>query len=212
MLHRGTWISRLAAVAILVLVVFLGSRLLVTPVLDRYFANEQRIEEMSDLLTRYRDLEAAKPALLDRLAALRSQDEVASGYWVGESDVQTVAKLQDRTAEAVEDHGGDVISMQTLDQADPEDAPAVSRTALRLRLATTVEGLARTVHDIETATPYIFIDRLIVTPQRSRQRAVGNSHDGIRKELDVRLDLSAYARKRQEAASEEGAGAANAEG
>lgn len=211
MLQRGTWISRLSAIAILVLVVLAAHRFLVMPLVDRHLANGERIQEMSDLLQRYRSLEAAKPALLDRLAAMRALDEGADGYWVGVSDVVTAARLRDRAAEAVEDHDGDVVSMQALDQADPEEASAIGRMALGMRLATTVEGLARTLQDIETATPYILIDRLIINPQRSRQRAGGEDGDLTRKTLDVRLDLSAYARKR-ESASEDGAPPVDEEG
>jgi len=205
MVQTGSWISRTLAVAILALALLAMYRFLVIPVWDRHVANEHRIAQMSNLLQRYRALEAERPALEGHLADVQSQDELASGgYWEGESDIQTTTKLQDRASEAVEDHGGNMISIQTLDPEDVEEEELpVRRTLLRMRLATTVEGLAATVYDIETATPYMFIDQLIVTPQRSGRRFDGQAERAEQEdELDVRLNVFGYIREQTTPLSE----------
>jgi hypothetical protein len=195
MLQPGTWVSRTLALAILALALLAGYRLVAAPLLERHAANDRRILQMSDLLQRYRDLEATRPALAERLAEIEERDEAAGGYWVGESDVQTAAELQDRASEAVEAFGGDVISLQSLDPVPVEEGLPIRRSLLKMRLATSVDGLAGAVHDLETTVPYLFIDQLIVTPQRSRQY-INNRTEGTDSQdnLDVRLDVFGYVR------------------
>ena len=195
--QTGSLLSRALAVAILALVLFGVYQLVIMPIWDRYAANEHRIVQMSNLLQRYQALEAERPTLEARLAEIENQDaQVQDGYWEGESDIQTATQLQDRALGAVEDHGGSMISMQALDAEDAEDgAPPVRRTLLRMRLTTTIEGLAATVHDMETTVPYMFIDQLIITPQRSGRRFDGQPESGGREEtLDVRLNVFGYVR------------------
>lgn len=198
MVQTGSWLSRTLAVAILAVMLFGIYHLVVMPVWDRYAANEHRIVQMSNLLQRYQALEAERPALETRLAEIGNQDElVRGGYWEGESDIQTATQLQDRASEAVEDHGGSMISMQALEAEDVEggDLP-VRRTLLRMRLATSLKGLAATVHDIETAVPYMFIDQLIIAPQRSGRQFDGQDETTEPEQtLDVRLNVFGYVRE-----------------
>lgn len=206
MVQPGTWISRTLAIAILVLVVLSVHSLVIMPLLDRYRTNEQRIAQMTNLLQRYRDLDATRPALEDRLAELQGLDDAARGYWEGESDVLTATELQDRASQAVFDSGGNVISMQPLDPVAAEDGLPIHRTSLRMRLATSIDGLATTVHDIETAVPYMFIDRLIITPARSRQSFRNDDEPSDEQEkLDVRLDVFGYVRERRPVVESAGA-------
>jgi hypothetical protein len=194
-LQPGTWISRTVALALLALALLALHRLVAAPLMARHAVNEQRILQLSDLVERYRDLEAIRPALAERLAEIAGQDEAASGYWQGESDVQTAAELQDRASAAVEAAGGSVISLQTLDPDPVEGGLPIRRTLLRMRLATTIEGLAGTIHEIETAVPYLFIEQLSVTAQRPRQYS-STASESIDQEpaLDVMLDVFGYAR------------------
>ena len=159
----------------------------------------ERAPDLADgnLLERYRTLDAARPDIVDRLAEMQSRDElVTDGYWQGESDVQTATKLQDRASQSVKAEGGNVISMQTLDPEETEGQELpIRRALLKMRLATTLEGLAATVYDIETAVPYMFIDHLIVTPQRSGRRIAGQTETSDQEQkLDVRLNVFGYVR------------------
>ena len=197
MLQPGSWISRTLAIAILILALLAVHHFLFMPVWNRYAANEHRILQMGNLLERYRTLDAARPDIVDRLAEMQSRDElVTDGYWQGESDVQTATKLQDRASQSVKAEGGNVISMQTLDPEETEGQELpIRRALLKMRLATTLEGLAATVYDIETAVPYMFIDHLIVTPQRSGRRIAGQTETSDQEQkLDVRLNVFGYVR------------------
>jgi len=191
--RQGSWISRLMAISILLLLLLAGHRLLFTPLFDRYTANELRIEQMSDLLQRYRALEANKPALVQHLADIQNGDDLANGYWEGASAAMTATKLQDRASQSVKDHGGNVISMQAIDLSKAETDQARERATLRMRLATTVDGLAATMHDLETAIPYMFINELIITQERRRSGNFGQiDADEAEPTLDVRLDVFGF--------------------
>ena len=194
MLRQGSWISRLAAFGILALVLLAGHQFLVSPLMARFSENEQQILQKSKLLEHYRALAHAEPALAERIAAAQRRDDGVGGYWEGGSDVQTAAKLQDRVSESVETHGGDVISVETIAAGDADATGGVRETRLRARISVTQGGLASILHDLESATPYMFIDRLAVTSNRSWRKTVRAEAGEQEPRLDVRLDVFGYVR------------------
>lgn len=193
MLQEGTWPSRALAIAILLLVLLAGYHLLLTPVLERHAVNAARIDQLSRLVDGYRDLVATRPELAERLAESEGQDRAENGYWQGESAVRIAARLQDRVTRAIEAHGGRLVSVQTLKAEPGEDTEAgIQRTALNMRLTATVDGLASIMQEVEAATPYMFIDQLSVTQQRTRRLRGQTDADDQASRLDVRLDVFGY--------------------
>jgi len=196
-IQQGSVISRLLALVVLIVFILAAYQFVFVPITTRYVANDQRIEQMSTLLQRYRDLEAAKPTLTRRLAEVRHEDETAtSGFLEGESKVLTAASLQDRASQSVEAHGGNVISMQTMDPDEPgENDLPIYRMVLKMRLATTIQGLAAIVHDLETGVPYLFIEDLLIRSKRSTSRIrVGTEIAEPEPIMDVQLSIFGYVR------------------
>lgn len=182
-LTPGSWISRIAALTILAALLLAAYHLIARPALGLYRANEQRIEQQSDLLQRYRRLAAGRADLAAGLAELDDRGDVTRGYWEGPSDALASAQLQDSASDAIQGNGGQVVSVQTRNAGETEEDATTRRAELGLRLSTDVDDLALILRDLETATPYMFIDRLVVSPGRTRQRgesAVGETA------LDVR--------------------------
>ena len=198
MLRRGSLVSRVAAVAILGLVLLAVHQFLVMPVMARLAANEQQILHKSDLLQRYQTLEATRPALTDRLADIRSRDHAGKGYWQGVSAVRTAAKLQDRVSQSVEAYGGNMVSVQTLASGGTEedDMLETRETRLRTRFTATHDGLAEILHAMESTTPYMFIDQLSVMSKRSRSNRAGDNAADQAPKLEVWLDVFGYVRER----------------
>ncbi|MGI9499843.1 MAG: type II secretion system protein GspM [Geminicoccaceae bacterium] len=185
----GSWSSRLAALALLALLLLGAYHLIAAPASSLYRANEERIAQQSDLLQRYQRLAAGRSGLADRLADLEDRGQSAGGYWSGPSNALAAAQLQDRASEAIEGNGGEVVSVQTKRAGEPEEGASARRAELGLRLSASVDELALILQDLETATPYIFIDRLIALPRRTRRNV---EEAGNEPELDVRLDVFGY--------------------
>ena len=194
-LQPGSLISRTLALTLLLLLLLGGYRLLAQPALERFAANERRIEQLGELLQRYQTLRAEQPDLAERLADLESRDQAASGYWESASDVLIAAKLQDHVSQTVQAHGGSMISMQVVDTPSADNGTnRRRRTSLRIRLTATIDGLAAILQAIETGMPFMFIERLSVTPAGRRPPAGSEALAETTQSLDVRLDLFGYGR------------------
>ena len=188
----GSWLSRLVALAILMLLLLAAYQLIVQPALDLYKANDQRVTQMSNLLERYQRLATSQSLIADRLADIKEQGSSADGYWAGPSDALAAAQMQDRVSLVIEAHGGEVVSVQIINETTAEGSSSTRQAELGLRLATTMAGLAAIVHDLETTMPYMFIDRLIVTPERKRRASEANGGPAVEPKLDVRLNVFGY--------------------
>lgn len=192
MLRPGSIIARTVALALLAIVLLAGYQLVLQPLILAYAGANEQIARSNELLQRYRILASEKVALSERLTALKADDEIFSGYLEGPSDALAAAQLQDLAAQAIETAGGEVTSTQILEAAAVEDGPpSVRRIGLKLRFNAGIDGLASTLHDLETTEPRLLVDQLVVVSNRGRRsdRLAGGSN------LDVRLDLFGYVRQ-----------------
>jgi general secretion pathway protein M len=192
MLRPGSFVARLVAVAVLGILLLAAYQFLVQPLMQSYALADEKIVRSNELLERYRRLASARPVLAQQLAVLQQDSEVLSGYLKGPSDALAAAQLQDLAAEAIEAAGGEIRSTQILQATDVEDEPSVRKTGLKLRFATTIDGLALTLYDLETVEPHLFVDQLVVVSERGRR--INDAVDGA-SSLDVRLDVVGYVRR-----------------
>ncbi len=192
MLRPGSLIARLAALAILAVLVLACYQFVVQPLMRAHVETQEKIVQSNELLQRYKALAAEQPALTERLAALEEDDQSLSGYLEGPSDALAAAQLQDLAADAIAAADGEIRSTQILPVTDVEDGPSVRKTGLKLRFSSTIDGLASTLYDLETIEPHLFVDQLVVVSERGRR---GDLTAGGNQRLDVRLDLFGYVRK-----------------
>jgi general secretion pathway protein M len=191
MLQPGSLLSRTLALVLLALVAIGGYRFVVAPVLDTYRANEEAIERAETLVQRQRALAAQRPLLLARLDEEKQQADTIAGYLQGPSDALAAAQLQDRVKEVVEAAGGELRSTRILPAEAVEDSPGTRRTALRVQMVVSIDGLAEILYGLEAGQPYVLIDELSVRNQRERRRR--HEPEGEPK-LDVNLELSGFVR------------------
>lgn len=194
MLQPGSFVSRMAAVAILAILLLAGYQLIVQPLIRIYGENKDRIVKSHELLQRYQALADERPALSERVADLDDDDsdEQLSGYLEGPSDALAAAQLQDLAAQMIEGADGDIRSAQILAAVEVDAAPALRRAGVKVRFAATIEGLASALYDLETAEPRLFIDQLIIASEKARRVGTKDSDDV---KLDIRLDLFGYVRQ-----------------
>jgi general secretion pathway protein M len=196
MLQPGSLLSRMLALGLLA-AALLGSYLLVVvPLLSTYQNNAAAIEQAEDLLQRQQALAAQQPQLIERLEEEREQADAVAGYLQGPSDALAAAQLQDRVKAVVEASGGELRSTRILPAEDVEASPGTRRTALRVQMIVSIEGLAEILYDLEAGQPYVLIDELSVRSERERRRRRNQPGSGD-PTLDVSLELSGFVREEQ---------------
>jgi general secretion pathway protein M len=192
MLRPGSPLSRTLAIVLLGVALLGGHRLIVGPLLSAYQQGERDIEEATALLQRYRALAEQRPRLAERLTEQEERAASADGYLEGPSDALAAAQLQDRVKSVVEGAGGELRSTQILPAEALEGDLGFRRTAIRVQIAVTIEGLASALYELETGQPYLLIDDVTVRQERVRRRR--RSEPESEPVLDVNLELFGYLR------------------
>ena len=190
MLQPGSLLSRTLAIALLLVALLAGVRLVVEPLLGAFREAAAGIAEDEALLQRYRVLAEQRPALARRLEQQQELAASAAGYLQGPSDALAAAQLQDRVKTVIEGAGGELRSTQILPAQPIEGNAAIRRAALRVQFAVTIDGLSATLYELETGQPYLLIDQLSVREQRVRRRRRDEPEPET--SLDVTLELSGY--------------------
>ena len=196
MLQPGSLLSRLLALGLLAALLIGSYVLVVVPLLGTYEDNAAAIEQAETILRRQQALAAQQPQLIERLEEAKAQADAAAGYLQGPSDALAAAQLQDRVKEVVEASGGELRSTRILPAEDVDASPGTRRTALRVQMMVSIEGLAEILYGLESGQPYVLIDELTVRSQRERrQRRRNQTTTESDPMLDVNLELSGFVRE-----------------
>ena len=185
--------SRIAAIALLLLVLLLGYFVLlhwwfVAPLQEI----RSQMVDLRDTHSRYAAAIAEKPALQQRIAALGA-GQAASSAFLAEDDPNTAAAdLMQRVVDVVgtSTHGGSCVVSQKMPMPNP---PATAgepyhKAAVSISLSCDIEPLAAVLQALEQGTPYLFIDDLSIyrNPVAGQQGNVAP--------LEVQFTLSGYVR------------------
>lgn len=178
-------VSRLLALALPILAVWLGWSLWLAPLLGQINDDREAIARSETLLARYDALAGETPALEARLATLRSRAQ-AGGFVAGNSAVLAAATLQSSVQGLTNAAGVQLRSSQTMPAETDE---GFTRVGLELDLSVTPETLAHLLYGIESASPSLFIDTLAV---HSPENATAPGAVMPDLPLTVRIKLHAY--------------------
>jgi len=187
-------VGRFLAVGLLAIALLLTWSWIVAPVSLQLAANYETIGRTRQLLDRYRQLAEARPDL-ERQLALRRESEPANELVFQADNAGIAAAELQRTVTSIAARTGSLLrSTQALPQSD--DAP--NRIAVRVNLVAGMEDLARTIHALESAKPYLFIDNMAIRAQnapvrrRLRTQQVSAQPPANETELQIRFDVYGY--------------------
>ena len=183
------WVSRLAALALSAGVVLALYVFVAAPIVARYAETDAAVTQAAELLDRYRRIAAARPALQERLDALKSRQSEIGTYLGGQTDALAGAELQELVDATVAKGGGGLRSVQIL----PVKADGgFRRIGVRVQMTATIAQVLRVLHGLETGSTFLFVDNLEVRNRRARRRR--NRPVEMDPTLLVRLDLFGYLR------------------
>ena len=184
---------RIAALTLLVAMLLSVYLLIDRIVIGRYEFYQDNISQLQDRLQRYENMLSMREDLEARLQQIKQDTSIDAYYLQQSSSVLAAADLQQRVKSAVENNGGNLISTQIL----PVDNEGMfSKVAIRVQMTGDTEVLQKTLYDLESARPLLFIDDLQVRGQPIRQRNPNNRNEiTLRIQLTTQFELSGYIRR-----------------
>lgn len=180
------WVSRTAAVALLIGVLTVTYFYVIAPVLSAYRGTDEEIAQTKELLDRYESLAQMRVAYQTRLDELNSEQGGTGIYLSGATDAVAAAELQNRVKEIVNQYGGSLRSIQNLPVKSDGD---FHRVAVRVQFNANLASLHRALYQLESAKPFVFVDNLDVRNRRARGRNAPEDLDPL---LTIRFDLTGY--------------------
>ncbi|MDH3594212.1 MAG: type II secretion system protein GspM [Rhodospirillales bacterium] len=182
------WVSRTAALSLLVFVIGALYLLLVSPVIEAYRSTDEASQEALEQLARYEHISKTNPNRKAELEKLSKQQSRSGVYLAGDTDALAAAGLQEDVSAKIKKNGGNVRSMQILPVKADGD---FKRVSVRVQLTATLGSFARILYALESGKPYVFIDNLDVKNRRARKSKKETDEDP---ELVIRFDLFGYLR------------------
>jgi general secretion pathway protein M len=162
------WISRLAALLLLIVAIVAAYSFILDPIIVGYGETDRQIEEVRDQLARYQRLAAERPALEQQIQQTENE-RTSDGYYLsGGTDAVAAAGLQDRVNALVGAKGGLLRSIQPMPGVDVQ---GFRRITLRVQMTATIEVLFETLYALESGTPMLFIENLDIQSRAIRRRS-----------------------------------------
>jgi general secretion pathway protein M len=185
------WISRVAAVLFLILVLGAAYVFVLEPIVLSYRETDLRIEETREQLVRYHRLAAMRPDLERQMEQSAAKAATEGYYLIGGTDAVAAAGLQDRVNALVQESGGSLRSIQPMPGTDEQ---GFRRITLRVQMMATNEALFEILYALEAGAPILFIENLDVQSRVIRRRAdkVAQRTTPDAPLLTVGFDLSGY--------------------
>jgi general secretion pathway protein M len=186
------WMSRLAAVLLLIATIGAAYSLLAEPLLIGYRETNRAIEAGREQLRHFQRLAATRPALAKQLEKMTAEEGAETYYLSGGTDALAAASLQDRVSSLVDGNGASLRSLQPLLGIDEQ---GFRRITVHVEITATIGPLFETLYALETGMPVLFVENLDIQSRLARRRA---SQPGMQVAADdeplltVGFDLSGY--------------------
>lgn len=185
------WISRTAAVLLLIAVAAAAYTFLLEPLVLGYGDADRQIDDVREQLSRYQRLAALRPALESQLRQSAAKAPTEHYYLSGGTDALAAAGLQDHINALVQGKGGSLRSIQPMPGSDEQ---GFRRITVRVQMSATSEVLFETLYALEAETPVLFIENLDIQSRfvRRRNNEAGQQAAPEEPLLTVGFDLSGY--------------------
>ena len=182
-------LSRLVAISLLLVALFLGYAVLIVPVLEAWRDARGAIADAQGALPRMADAQESLTARRQMLADLQRRQRAAEGLLQGDSETLIAAQLQNRIKTLVGAAQGEVTSMQVL---QTRNDGGFRRIAVRGQVSIGLPGLQKVFYELEAGVPYLFLDNVEIRVQQSPSKV----RDEPKRDPahDVRFDLYGFSR------------------
>lgn len=186
------WQSRSLALLILFLLLAGLVALVVIPTWSANSHYQERLVQMEsrlELLKRSASIGASLKTEFTQLKRIMATDV---HYLKSNSDALGAAELQRSVKRVAAPKGAAIISTQILPSKQEQGA---TRVTLRVRMKGSLETLVSVFHELETGSPYLFLENISIRGRAISRRRVAKPTSGVRPpDLDIDFELSGYMR------------------
>lgn len=178
----SVWISRFAAIAIVIAIAGALWLLLALPFINSFMDHRESIAQSQEMLAKYRQLDVSRAQIDTKLQQLHNDQQTEGRLLTGGSVQLVGAKLQNSLKETIEANKGNLVSMQML---PPRDEDGFRRLTLGVNLSANMESLQQILYAIEDQSPYLFIEDMEL-------RTSGAVDDTTNPEIQVEFEVFGY--------------------
>lgn len=178
--------SRRTALGILAGVVLAVVALLAIPVWVGHRHYDILLADNLDKLDRFRRIAATRPEVVRSLEAVRAK-EARKFFLRAGGAALSAAEVQESMRTLIEGSGGRIITMQV---PAAKDEGRYRQVTVNVQLSTNIVALRRILNTVETGTPHLFVDNLMV---RSQVPSTFKPAPGTEPEMFVQFDVFGYA-------------------
>ena len=178
--------GRRLAVGLLVVAVVAIAAAVAIPVWLLNHHYDTALADSLDKLQRYHRIAGTRPQVARQLEAMRARDTRKFFLRSGGAAL-SAAEAQETIRSLVEASGGHLITMQA--PASKEEG-RYRRVTVNVQLTANIFALRKILYAVETHTPYLFVDNLMVRTQVPSTYKPG---PGTEPDMFVQFDVSGYA-------------------
>lgn len=178
--------SRRLALAILAAVVLGLVAVIAIPtwMLHRHY--DRALADNQDRLERFRRIAGTRPDITRQLEAMRTKDSRRFFLRSGAAAL-SAAEAQEAIRGIIEQNGGRLITMQA---PTSRDEGRYRQVTVSVQLTSNIVALRRILNAIETNTPFMFVDNLMI---RSQVQSNFKPAPGQEPEMFITMDVTGYA-------------------
>jgi hypothetical protein len=177
---------RKAALGLFAAVVVAAVALIAIPLWMAHRHYDEALDDIDGRLVRYERLAAARPALQQKLEAVRALG--SRKYFLKASAPSlSAAEIQERARQFVESNGGRLISVQV---AQPKDDGRFRQVTVTVQANANITATRKILHSLETGEPYLYVDSFTI---RAQVPPGFKPAPGFEPEMFIQLDVSGFA-------------------
>ena len=180
--------QRWLALSLLVLVIVLLVLMIIWPLIDQAVQNNQKIDNLTMRLQRYKQVAAGKNQVIEKLEAIKASQSQNNQFFKDQSYALASADLQQLVKDAINQVGGVVTSTQVI---AAKNKGQFAQVGLRVQLSANVAALKDILYKLESTRPILIVDSLRIRSSK------GKYDRKLRKrvetdQLTITLEVSGY--------------------
>lgn len=201
MMRKGTLLSRLAALLLLLLLSAVAFLAFVEPLLTQARLYDDSLATVLAQRARFSAEAAALPDLRTQIRTLRQTPGPRNEYIEGDTVSRAAASLLETVKTTVSAGGATLVSSQVLSKTDSAAEPeSPARIAVRAQMKASSAALQQVFYQLESGRPTLFMDQISITGRHIRRRPIRRgqkreSPDAETLTLDVRFDVTGFMRQ-----------------
>jgi len=190
--------SRTLAVGLFVVVLLLLVLVVIKPAVSAYLSAREEISALEHQISVLERVAATLPDEQVRLDELRANNPVSALHFPQDSPSLATAALQQHLNRVIGRAGGQLVSTQIQQKSSAGPLPTI---AISVHMRCEVDEFVRLLHALESGTPLLFIENLVIASTNVRGQTV-NTQSRTRRNpqrqrktvaaLDVRFELIGY--------------------